>query len=375
MKKWIKKLFYFTIGLFPKSESKIVMESHPDFTDNARALYDYLLDNGKRKYKFIWLVDDPKKYNKMNLRNTKFININNPVSIKYIYHIATSKYLMFGNREIRWVDLNKQTVINLTHGLPFKKSKGLLPADSTFNYLLSSSEKINPYMADEFNSTTKKCFISGMPRNDVMFKKNEEAEKITSKYNKFILWLPTYNKHKNVSELNYNITGKIIPFFEEEDLKELNKFLEKNKILLILKFHPAQDLSNFKAKKYTNIKLWKNDDLVTRNLTLYSLLGKADALITDYSSVFADYLLMDKPIAFTKDKNNNFANQRGFCFKNIEEMTPGNKITNKTEFIKFIDDVQKNKDPYKKERNKIKNFYHKYQNGNSCQIITQIFDL
>ena len=138
MRKIIKKIFYFVIGLIPKNKTKIVLESHPDFTDSAKALYDYLRTNGKRKYKYVWLVDNPKKHKKT--KDTIFININKPVSLKYIYHIATSKYLMFGNREIRWVDLKKQIVISLTHGLPFKKSRGLLPHDHTFNYLLSSSD-------------------------------------------------------------------------------------------------------------------------------------------------------------------------------------------------------------------------------------------
>ena len=376
MRKIIKKTFYFFIGLLPKNKNKIVLESHPDFSDCAKAMYDYLIKNGKRKYKFVWLVDNPKKYNNLKLDNTIFLNVNKPISLKYIYHIATSKYLMFGNREIRWIDLKKQIVVSLTHGLPFKKSRGLLPSDHTFNYLLSSSEEISPYMADEFITTTDKCIVTGLPRNDVLFQKNKNVEKLVKKFNKFIIWLPTYKKHKNVDIVDSKkYQNKVIPLFTENDLIELNKELQKNNTLLILKFHPAQDLTTFKDIKLTNIFLWKNEELEKNNINLYSLLAYSDALITDYSSVGADYLLTDKPLAYVRDDIDEYSEKRGFCFTDIDKMSPGSKIKTKEEFIKFVNDIIKGKDEYKQSRKKIKDFYHKYQKGNSCQVLSDYFDL
>lgn len=375
MRKLIKKIFYFMIGLLPKSKNKIVMESGPEFSDNAKALYDYLKKTREGKYKYIWLVDHPEKFKKLGIKDTIFLNVNKPVSLMYIFHIATSYYLFSGNREIRWVDLNKQKVVNLTHGLPFKKSKGLLPADHTFNYLLSSSENIAPYMADEFISEVSKCFISGMPRNDIMFKKDKNVNNLIKNYDKFIIWLPTYKKHKDVKGLEYTTNENVVPLFENDELIKLNEELKKNNVLLMLKFHPAQDLSNFKNAEFSHLKLWKNDELIERDISLYSLLGQSDALITDYSSVYADYLLMDKPVAFIQDDIKSFKDNRGFVFEDVEKYAIGDKIKTKDEFVKFVESVSKNKDKYKKERTKIKDFYHKYQDGNACEVITKLFDL
>lgn len=376
MRKVVKKMFYFIIGLFPKNKNKIVLESHPDFTDNAKAIYDYLQTNGKRNYKFIWLVDDPKKYSKLKLKNTKFINVYKPLSLRYIYHIITSKYLMFGNREIRWVDLNKQIVVSLTHGLPFKKSRGLLPADHTFNYLLSSSEEISPYMADEFISSVDKCIVTGLPRNDILFKENKNVEKLLKEFDKFIIWLPTYKKHKNVDIVDSNkYKDKVIPLLSETDLIELNKKLTKANVLLMLKFHPAQDLTSLKNVELSNIYLWKNEDLEKHNINLYSLLAYSNALITDYSSVGADYLLKNNPLAYVRDDMDEYGQNRGFCFPDIDKMSPGDKIKTKEDFICFIDDIINDKDKYKEERKKILDFYHKYQEGNSCKVLIDYFKL
>ncbi len=39
-------------------------------------------------------------------------------------------------------------------------------------------------------------------------------------------------------------------------------------------------------------------DLVRAEVSLYGVLGQARGLVTDYSSVWVDYLLLDRPLAF-----------------------------------------------------------------------------
>lgn len=372
MRNFIKKLFYFIIGIIPKNNKKIILESVPDFSDSSKVLYDYLKKNGKRKYKFIWLVDNPQKYDK--LENTIFININKPASIKYLYHIVTSKYLMFCNREIRWIDLKKQVVISLTHGIPIKSCKGKFPKETTFNYLLATSEKEMPIIAGEYCAPIEKCFIADLPRNDLLFKKNKEVEKYLKGYRKVITWLPTYRKHKSAAIIDSN-KKNIIPLLSEDDLIELNKKISKNNDILILKFHPAEDLTKFKFKQYSNIKIMSQADLNNLNIHLYSLLAYTDALLTDYSSVSLDYILKNKPIGYVLDDLDEYKTNRGFCIDDINKVIAGPKIKTKKELFKFIDDVSESKDNYQKDRDRVTNYYHKYKNNNICKIIADKFDL
>jgi len=372
MRKILKKIFYFVIGLLPKNDKKIVLESVPDFSDSSKVLYDYLQKNGKRKYKFIWLVDNPKKYDK--LENTIFINANKPVSLKYLYHVITSKYLMFCNREIRWIDLNKQIVISLTHGIPIKSCKGKFPKEKTFNYLLSTSEKEMPIIAGEYCAPIEKCFIADLPRNDLLFEKNKEVENYLKGYRKVITWLPTYRKHKSVDIIDSN-KFNIIPLLNEEGLTKLNKKLSKNNDILILKFHPAEDLTKFKTKQYSNIKIMSQDDLNNLNIHLYSLLAYTDALLTDYSSVSLDYILRNKPIGYVLDDLDEYKTNRGFCIDDINQVIAGPKIKTTEELFKFIDDVSENIDKYQKDRTRVTNYYHKYTNTNICKIFAEKFDL
>ena len=121
---------------------------------------------------------------------------------------------------------------------------------------------------------------------------------ISDKYNKLILWLPTF-KHNNL-ETNRNDfaleTQNDISIMSEEFLKDLNKKLKELSILLIIKFHPGQNINYVKIQNYSNILMMTNNEMESKNIDLYSLMAESNAIITDYSSVYIDYLLLDRPI-------------------------------------------------------------------------------
>lgn len=61
-----KKIRY--IKKFPPKmvENRILFETNDDFTDNGRALFDYLVKQGyNKKYEIVWLVHEPGKYKNM----------------------------------------------------------------------------------------------------------------------------------------------------------------------------------------------------------------------------------------------------------------------------------------------------------------------
>ena len=372
MKEQLKKIIKAINGIIPKNDKKIILESSPDFSDNAKVIYEYLLENGKKDYQYIWVVNNYEKYKDKKTKKLKFITKKRIIS--YLYHVFTSKYILYGNNGVILTNINKQVVVNLTHGMPFKSSKGLLQNDEDFTYLVSTSDEISPILAGEFYSTAKKCIVSGLPRNDVLFGNYKEAEEVVKDFDKFILWLPTYKKHKDF-ENSVTEDYSPVPLFTNEELLKLNENLKEKNFLLILKFHPAQDLSLLDSNSLTNIYLWKNEELVDRELDLYKLMSKADALITDYSSVSADYLLTDRPIAYIQNDKSESGDKSGFCFDNIDDMSPGHKIKNTKDFNNFMEDLYNNKDKYKKDRKRVRDFYHKYQDGSSTKVLMDFLGL
>lgn len=54
-------------------ENRMLFETNDDFTDNGRALFDYLIEKGyNKKYEIVWLVHEPSKYKEYQFENVKF---------------------------------------------------------------------------------------------------------------------------------------------------------------------------------------------------------------------------------------------------------------------------------------------------------------
>ena len=132
--------------------------------------------------------------------------------------------------------------------------------------------------------------------------------------------------------------------------------------MLFRSLHPWA-LDSLGEINYSNIMEVKNQD-IPEPYNLYHLIGQADAMISDYSSVWGDYLLLDRPIAFAFDDLEEYMKQRKVPFEPMEEYMPGMKTRNVTDLIDFIDSLDK-EDLYIDERKRIRDLFLTYQDNKS----------
>ena len=147
-------------------------------------------------------------------------------------------------------------------------------------------------------------------------------------FNHIFLWMPTFRKTNNqdISEdyLN-NETG--LPLFNGvADIDLFNSFLAENKICVLLKVHHLQSDLPIWKKSYSNIRMIKDEELKRMDIQLYEFVGICDALITDYSSIAFDYMLLDRPIIFTVDDYEAYKKSRGFYPENAIDYMVGYNI-------------------------------------------------
>lgn len=86
-------------------------------------------------------------------------------------------------------------------------------------------------------------------------------------------------------------------------------------MLLIIKLHPMvtnSDLSQYKG--FSNIFFLSSQDLLDYDVQLYSIIGKCDALISDFSSVVYDFMALDRPIGYVLTDLNSYANDKNEGF-------------------------------------------------------------
>lgn len=366
----------------PKSKNKILFFSSNTISDNSKALLDYMLDNNFNKnYKIVCSAKSHHDY----LKDKNNIVLSTP--IKGIFHILTSKYIFFHGEIIAIKPSKNQVSINLWHGTPLKKFNKLADKLSDykynfFTYLLASSEYFKPVMKECFDCNINQVKVLGHPRNDLLFKKSDILASLgisRKNYNKIFLWMPTFrvSKDKYIVDIDDSLrTETGLPIFStENDLIELNNFLVSVNGIIIIKLHPAQNLDFINIASLSNIKFLMNSDIEYNNYHLYNLVAQCDSLITDYSSIYFDYLLLDRPIGFTIDDIESYRRNRGFIIDNPESLMPGMKIRNIQDFKDFISNTINNIDTYSDERKKINDLANKYQDDNNCKRIIELVKL
>ena len=102
------------------------------------------------------------------------------------------------------------------------------------------------------------------------------------------------------------------------------------------------------------------------------MIGCSDALITDLSSVYIDYLMLNRPLGFFMYSVKNYS--RGFNIDNFEEYLPGEKIYSLDDLIHFVKNVCCNNDAYEDERMRINGILNPPKD-NYSEILLKRFEI
>lgn len=366
-----KKIITLLNRMIPKNNKLIYIYGFSGYRDNNKAIGDYLINKGYlNEYKLCVYV--PKKYyrEKDFTNEVKVIHSN----LLMVIHFIMSKYIFYSYEQIKLKPSKKQTVIHMWHGSPLKKIENLEREEKRencfFTKLFATSEYFKTIMSQAFSCKLDQVVLCGQPRNDILFKKNRKP-KFLNDDEKLVLWTPTYRKATSINRSDGNLKN-IIPIFLQKDYDCLNEYLKKNKIKLLIKLHPAEDIKDSDMISMTNMYILSHKKFVNQGYEIYPVLSNANALISDYSSIYFDYLLLDRPIAFTLEDMDQYKNNRGFVMDNPLDFMPGEKIYSKKDFYKFIDNIANGIDKFKKERNRVNDLVNYYKDGNNCKRTLEI---
>jgi len=353
----------------PKLKTRIIFSSEFNLTykHNSKFLFEYFINKyPEKEIKFV--------INDQALREELSATVGH-----YFIESETLAGMFYVLRAKTWIVSSLETpvggmflstgryVYHLGHGAPIK-SIGLLEKYTNlkkkiylklmrfnFSYFFSTSELFRSTWSGFIGVKPNKVVIMGQARNDVLHEPNQSlVKKLINKPSpcKNVLYAPTWRTFCET---------KLFPF-EGVDFFRLSNFLEENNINIFLRLHP-----NFEASipnEVTNI---------TRVSTLFSsevaeindVLGAFDLLITDYSSIYVDYLVTHKPILFLPYDYEEYKEEIGFTIP-YNEYTPGPKPKTQAEFESELKKLLFSSLYYKEERisaNKMLN----YLDGSNCE--------
>lgn len=374
----IKKLFVACIRLLPLRKI-ILFESHPDLSDNSFALYEEFLRRGiNQRYKIYWMktFHDGKKYELPENVYT-FENDAHTVRemIRRVYVLNCSKYIIDCNSFI-YKRRKKQVRIHLGHGMPIKIDLGYSRKFGECDkYMIQSGFWIDIYKEKLYVPEHVLCDL-GYPRNDVLVNRSPAGKwkSSVSGFQKVVLWMPTYRQHRlHMERAMENPYPYGMPcVHDKQELKQLGDLLKEKNILILFRPHPVQELSVFEKDSFPNIMIADDAYLAAFGLTLYELLGNTDGLITDYSSVYFDYLLTDRPVALTIEDKEEYFRHFTLAFPDYKEYIKGFYVEEFKGLLDFVEELASGTDSARQERMEAKKMFHTDTDGRSAVKITDL---
>ncbi|MGF2189238.1 CDP-glycerol glycerophosphotransferase family protein [Vagococcus fluvialis] len=350
-------------------------------TDSPLAIFEYLLKVDKEQsYTHIWSVTKNEELEKIKSlykdhKNVIFVTRN---SESYLKWLAKAEYLINNSTFQPFVTIKEnQTYINTWHGTPLKTMGFDIPG----NPANAKNVVRNFYMADFLispNHHTTNMFLksyrlndnysgkiieSGYPRIDQTFDKNkDELLKLLFDFDitldlskKIMLYTPTCKLNDPAT-----FSDEVKQIQSEMELVR-EKFDDSYNVLV--KVHP---FLYDEAKKNVALRPFLIPDVIDTN----KLLGITDLLITDYSSIFFDYLVTDKPILFYCWDDDLYSNQRGKYFE-YEEL-PGAVAFNIDELLVNIENLENDVTNYQANYDKCKEKFVCYDDGFVTERIINI---
>ena len=378
-------VFFVAYKLFcilPINEKRILFESDGDLCDNAFALYEYIHAHaGKECFDIVWFVYDVEAAKKRMPPETHFIckDLKKTI-IKKAYFMATCRWYIYDH--INFLDKRKrkgQIVVYLSHGCGFKAVNPQKGYVSNIDRCYVTGKMYIPLLAKSQACSTDVVKDLGYPRLDYFFKPISEKQEVIARYfglknyRKVLLWMPTFRKsiREDLSETYFDsLTG--LPLLEQEgQLREFDRFLQENNCLCLLKIHHLQaELPTFK-KRFSNLLILDDEMIAEQGLQLYQVICLTDVLITDYSSVSNDYLLLNKPIIYTLDDYEKYKASRGFKIDDPIKYYVGHHAYNQTDLHADIAEILKKGDVYREDRKKTISEMHTFTDGNASERISR----
>lgn len=300
------KTFLYTVNcifdfLSIRVRNQVLIHTFPDFDDHTEAI----CKKAKSTSVKIKVLTSEEFRSIPSFLQHADVEIVKKNSFRGLYLSKTSKWIMFSHG-LYWarVKRKRQVVINLWHGIPFKVVGEQLGVKlPRADFLVASSKGMSSIFGDMYPSKNRPHILPfGLPRND-QFINTPQTQPQTSP--KTILWLPTY-RQSTTGELREDGSRRETNLgLNNDEIRILDTELHELGFRIVLKAHPATaiNLPN-DLKCITSIYSFHNN--------FYSQFIEFDGLITDYSSVAADFALTRKPVFLFGLDSDEYKKNRGF---------------------------------------------------------------
>lgn len=342
-----------------------------------------LSDERFKDFKHVWVMeskDEKKRFKETykNYKNVKFINYG---GVNYVKYLTTAKYLVNNVTFPSYYTKKKgQVYINTWHGIPLKTLGYDMPdgcveianVERNFlcvDYLISA----NSFLTDVYKRGYKlegifngKIVEEGYPRLDLLFRFSRDEvltklEKLGIKIDrskKIILYAPTWKG------VNYaHAEAGVEEYFEFKET--LEKTIDTSKYQILVK--PHQRVFQLAHDKMTE------PFFVPATIDANEILSVTDILVSDFSSIFYDFLATKRPILFYIKDIETYKEQRGM-YHSLDTHLPGPNVQTLEDLAKLINDIDNVSAEWMPKYEELRQYANAYCDGHiSKKILDMAF--
>lgn len=276
---------------------------------------------------------------------------------------------------------SRKVVINLWHGVAVKRvafARDLAQAVpdprrrerweadmrsryAAYSHVVVSSERERHIAAERFGMSPDRIWVTGLPRNDVLVhgaSGGRPAELPAGR--RIVLYAPTWRDR----------WGKA-PVLPLPDLEpgDLVRVLEEHDAVLAIRPHQREE-RRMREEARPLLGATERVVFVGRDAAedTNTLLVHVDVLVTDYSSIFVDFLLLDRPVVFVPHDYETYAGRRGFTWDYWAD-SPGRKAIGSAAFREALTEALTDPGAYAGERHRMVEHFHGFVDGKACERV------
>ncbi len=339
------------------------------YFDNSKFLFEYIIKN-HAEIDAKWITSD-KSYFEENKDRMEVVY---KYSVKGLYFSLISKVIVVTHSvqtdTIGFANNSRKVTVQLWHGIPIKKigyddkygygRKSLLKEiknrifpfeKDQFSLIISSSDQDKRNMVSAFRANDADVVVSGYPRNDIL-------SEIESMSENRILYAPTLRDGMDEDIDLFSNFGF--------DVEKFNLLLKSRDLYFDIKMHPVNQIAPIVKKK---IFKYERINLMESLMEINDKLKKYKMIVSDYSGIYIDYLLLDKPVIFAPFDLKKYLTKDRELYYDYDKVTPGPKCRNWNEVLEWIEKFDDNPRLFSKEREVVKKTFHKYQDGNNSKRV------
>lgn len=354
------------------------------FAGNPKHLFEYCIRDGYLDS--YWLTKNRSLYRAMRTRFGKHALY--AISLRAVYILWKCRFVFIaGGAKVATpypITTKRKIIINLWHGAAVKKigyERDEKPSDQDserdkliewettldFTHIIVSSPRESDIVTRRFRLEPDRIWVTGLPRNDQLLKgRGGRRPDLLPPGKKIVLYAPTWRDTWG--------TAPPLPLPDLE-IGQLEEVLSDHDAALLIRPHPKeveqleQEASAIVAKS-KNILFPSPEDLPDTN----TLLPHVDVLVTDYSSIFVDFLLLDRPIIFVPHDYEEYTKNRGLAWDYWAE-APGPTTTAPDDFLRQLRSSFEDPSRFSMERMGATKAFHGFTEGSaSARIVRKIKD-